>query len=51
VQVERGEELGRFEHGSTIVMLAGPGFTLASGLSEGCIVRMGRPLLEPRDPR
>lgn len=47
VAVERGDELGWFEHGSTIVMLAGPGMALDPRLREGAIVRMGRPLLVP----
>lgn len=44
---DRGDELGWFEHGSTIVLLAGPGLRLADGLVEGDVVRMGQPLLEP----
>jgi phosphatidylserine decarboxylase len=44
---ERGDELGWFEHGSTIVMLAGTGLRLADGLAEGRIVRVGQPLLVP----
>lgn len=48
VEVSRGEELGWFEHGSTIIMIAGPGLTLAPGLDAGAIVRMGEPLLIPR---
>lgn len=48
---ERGDELGWFEHGSTIVMLAGPGLRLAPGLATGKIIRMGERLLirERRD--
>lgn len=42
---ERGDELGWFEHGSTIIMLAGPTLSLAPGLATGDIIRMGRPLL------
>ena len=41
----RGEEMGHFEHGSTIVVLAPPGFTLAPGVTPGASIRMGRPLL------
>jgi phosphatidylserine decarboxylase len=48
--VARGRELGWFEHGSTIVLLARPGLRLADGLTEGSIVRMGRPLLVVADP-
>jgi phosphatidylserine decarboxylase len=46
--VARGQELGWFEHGSTIILLAGPGLRLADDLAEGEIVRMGRPLLTRR---
>jgi len=42
---ERGDELGWFEHGSTIVMLAGPGLRLAPGLATGNTIRMGERLL------
>lgn len=48
---ERGDELGWFEHGSTIVLLAGAGMRPADGLAPGGIVRMGRPLLVPRRAR
>ena len=42
---ERGEEMGWFQHGSTIVVLAGPGFGLHEGLAAGRRVNMGEPLL------
>jgi phosphatidylserine decarboxylase len=45
--VARGDELGWFEHGSTIVLLAGAGLVLAPGLADGAVVRTGRPLLVP----
>lgn len=41
----RGAELGWFEHGSTIVLLAPPGAMLADGLSEGSWVKAGEALL------
>lgn len=41
----RGAEMGWFEHGSTIVVLAPPGYTLATGLREGARLRMGQRLL------
>lgn len=44
--VQRGQELGWFEHGSTIIVFAPPGFTLAEGVAEGARVRMGQALLQ-----
>jgi phosphatidylserine decarboxylase len=44
--LQRGEEMGWFEHGSTIIVLAPPGVRLAEGVIEGARVRMGRPLLQ-----
>jgi phosphatidylserine decarboxylase len=41
----KGQEMGWFEHGSTIIVFAPPGFTLAPGVHEGARVRMGEPLL------
>ena len=41
----KGDELGWFEHGSTIIVLAPAGFALCPGLQEGTRIRMGRPLL------
>jgi len=41
----KGEEMGWFEHGSTIIVLAPRGFTLCPKIAEGGIVRMGQPLL------
>jgi phosphatidylserine decarboxylase len=49
VRVTRGEELGFFEAGSTIVLFAAPGCEPWPGLREGQVIRMGRPLL--RAPR
>ncbi len=44
-RLARGAEMGWFEHGSTIVVLAPPGYTLAPGLREGARLRMGQGLL------
>jgi phosphatidylserine decarboxylase len=47
----KGEEMGWFEHGSTIVVLAPPGFVLCDGMAEGITIRAGQPLLRlPRLP-
>jgi phosphatidylserine decarboxylase len=42
---EKGAEMGWFEHGSTIIVLAETGATLASGVVEGARMQMGRALL------
>ena len=41
----RGEEMGWFEHGSTILVFAPRGFTLHEGLRAGARVRMGEPMM------
>jgi phosphatidylserine decarboxylase len=41
----KGEEMGWFQHGSTIIVLAPRGFCLAEGVHEGAHVRMGEALL------
>lgn len=41
----RGDELGWFEHGSTIVLLTTRNFTFADGIREGDEIRMGRSLM------
>ncbi len=43
--VDKGQELGWFEHGSTIIVFAPPGFTLAPGIASGQRMRMGQPLM------
>ena len=47
VDLARGDELGYFEHGSTIIVLAQPGFQLRQSLHTGARVFMGEALLEP----
>lgn len=41
----KGEEMGWFEHGSTIIVFAPDGFTLCDNVREGTIIRVGRPLM------
>ncbi len=41
----KGQEMGWFEHGSTVIVLAPSGFSLCHGLEEGTDVRMGQALL------
>lgn len=43
-QASKGQELGWFEHGSTIIMLVPDGFDLAPGLGTGSGVRAGQAL-------
>jgi phosphatidylserine decarboxylase len=45
-RLRRGDELGHFESGSTIVLLATRGLSPTPRLAEGQIVRVGEPLLE-----
>ncbi len=42
---KKGDELGWFEHGSTIIVFAPPGFRLCDDIREGTPIRMGRPLM------
>jgi phosphatidylserine decarboxylase len=46
----KGQEMGWFQHGSTIVVLAPKGFVLSDGLREGTVMRMGRALMRWADP-
>lgn len=41
----KGEEMGWFEHGSTIIVLAPPGISLCGAIREGDHIRMGQALL------
>lgn len=41
----KGEEMGWFQHGSTIIVFAPKGFALCDGIAEGARVRMGQGLL------
>ncbi len=43
--LQRGEEMGWFEHGSTIIVLAPAGIGLADEVFEGARVKMGQALL------
>jgi phosphatidylserine decarboxylase len=44
-RLRKGEEMGWFEHGSTIIVLAPDGFSLCNGVEEGGRIRMGQPLM------
>ncbi len=43
---DKGDELGWFEHGSTIIVLAPPGLRCASGIETGQRIRVGQALFE-----
>jgi len=43
--LRRGEEMGWFEHGSTIIVLAPPGLSLMDGVRDGARVAVGQALL------
>jgi phosphatidylserine decarboxylase len=49
VPVAKGEEMGWFEHGSTIIVFAPRGTEFCEGIREGARVRMGQALMR-RDP-
>jgi phosphatidylserine decarboxylase len=44
-RLRKGEEMGWFQHGSTMIAFAPPGVVLAPGLGHGGVIRMGQPLL------
>lgn len=41
----KGQEIGWFQHGSTIIVLADKGFSLCSNLQQGSKVRMGQAIM------
>ncbi len=42
----KGQEMGWFQHGSTIIVFAPKGVTLCGSVREGVVIRMGRPLMQ-----
>jgi len=44
-RLRKGDEMGWFEHGSTVVLFAPGDFALCEGVEEGATVRMGEPLM------
>lgn len=42
----KGEEMGWFQHGSTILLFVPPGMTLAPGIETGARIRMGQALVQ-----
>ena len=49
--LRKGEEMGWFQHGSTILVIAPPGFALRDGVSEGSGILVGQALMEVRQAR
>jgi phosphatidylserine decarboxylase len=49
--LHKGEEMGWFQHGSTIIVFAPEGVTLCERLQHGSVIRMGEPLLRLRAER
>ena len=44
-QFNRGDEMGYFQQGSTIIVFAPNGFQICAGIETGQTIRMGKPLL------
>jgi phosphatidylserine decarboxylase len=44
-QFRKGEEMGWFQHGSTIILFAPPGSALFAHVREGSAIRVGQPLM------
>jgi phosphatidylserine decarboxylase len=41
----KGDEMGWFQHGSTVIVLAPASFSLCDSVREGAIIRVGQPLM------
>jgi len=44
-QFRKGEEMGWFQHGSTIIVFAPKDVALCDSVQQGAVIRMGRPLM------
>jgi phosphatidylserine decarboxylase len=44
-EFKKGEEMGWFEHGSTIIVFAPDGFSFCDKVREGATIRVGQPLM------
>ena len=49
-QFKKGEEMGWFQHGSTIIVFAPKGYRLCERIENGSRVRMGQPLSQCQQP-
>jgi phosphatidylserine decarboxylase len=45
----KGEEMGHFRHGSTIIVFGTPGLELSERVAENAVIRMGQPLFRHRE--
>jgi phosphatidylserine decarboxylase len=45
VAVQKGQELGWFEHGSTIIVLTPDRFSFCENVTDGALIRAGQPLM------
>jgi phosphatidylserine decarboxylase len=45
----KGDEMGWFEHGSTILAFAPKGFSMCENVCDGATIRMGQPLMRVQD--
>lgn len=45
VVLDKGEEMGWFQHGSTIILFAPPGFSICGDVKEGDRIRVGQALM------
>ena len=45
-RLSKGEQMGWFEHGSTILLFAPPGFALCAGIAPGRRIRVGERLMQ-----
>jgi phosphatidylserine decarboxylase len=50
VAVAKGEEMGWFEHGSTIILFLPPGIKLDAGIEQGMSIRAGETLARLPQP-
>jgi len=50
-RMDKGQEMGWFEHGSTILLFAPKGFRLAPGIEAGCRIKVGQALLSLPDSK
>jgi phosphatidylserine decarboxylase len=47
-RLRKGDEMGWFEHGSTVIVFAPADFVLCDAIKEGATIRMGEPLMRLR---